>query len=143
MKKSYLFSILAMAITSFLILLFSSVQAIEVNGVPEGCTSITVGRLASVDGSVMTSHTADSREHRTWLDIQPTRHHKKGEMENIYKNTEFTPSAYDLSKREVVGKIDGTEVTYGYINTFLPPMNVHQLAVGESTFGGKKEMRSE
>jgi len=33
-------------------------------------------------------------------------------------------------------------VTYGYINTFLPPMNVHQLAVGESTFGGKKEMRS-
>jgi len=133
---------LALAVASFLVLLITSVQAIEVDGVPEGCTSITVGRLASVDGSVMTSHTADTREHRTWLDIQPTRRYKAGEKQDIYKDSEYTLSAYDLSKREVVGQIPAPPVTYGYINTFLPPMNVHQLAVGESTFGGKKEMRS-
>jgi len=34
-----------------------------VNGRPDGCTSITVGNKASMDGSVMTSHTCDS--HRT------------------------------------------------------------------------------
>ncbi|MGM0408394.1 MAG: C69 family dipeptidase, partial [Bacteroidota bacterium] len=32
-------------------------------GYPEGCTSITVGKKASADGSVITSHTDDS--HRT------------------------------------------------------------------------------
>ena len=29
-------------------------------GFPDGCTSITVGKLASADGSVFTSHTDDS-----------------------------------------------------------------------------------
>ncbi|MFN3695243.1 MAG: C69 family dipeptidase, partial [Ignavibacterium sp.] len=31
-----------------------------VDGFPEGCTTIAVGKLASFDGSVMTSHTDDS-----------------------------------------------------------------------------------
>ncbi len=34
-----------------------------VGGYPDGCTSIMVGKKASIDGSVMTSHTCDS--HRT------------------------------------------------------------------------------
>lgn len=36
------------------------------------CTSIMVGRKASADGSVMTSHTCDSW-YRTWMQIVPAR----------------------------------------------------------------------
>jgi dipeptidase len=32
--------------------------------------------------------------------------------------------------------------TYGYINTIYPAINEHQLAIGESTFGGKDVMKS-
>ena len=37
---------------------------------PESCTSIMVGKKASADGSVMTSHTCDGN-YRTWMDIVP------------------------------------------------------------------------
>ena len=34
---------------------------------PESCTSILVGKKASADGSVMTSHTCDGN-YRTWME---------------------------------------------------------------------------
>ena len=34
----------------------------------ESCTSIMVGKKASTDGSVITSHTCDGR-YRTWLQV--------------------------------------------------------------------------
>ena len=37
----------------------------------EGCTSILVGKAASVDGSTMTSHSCDSTTDRTWMNIVP------------------------------------------------------------------------
>ena len=40
-------------------------------GVPEGCTSITAGKEATVDGSVITSHTDDSHKTRSLMDIMP------------------------------------------------------------------------
>jgi len=40
-------------------------------GFPDGCTTITLGKKASVDGSVMISHTCDSHRTRSWFDIQP------------------------------------------------------------------------
>ena len=38
----------------------------------DSCTSVLVGRLASVDGSTMTSHSCDSGTDRTWMTIVPT-----------------------------------------------------------------------
>ena len=35
------------------------------------CTSITVGKKASADGSVMTSHTDDSHRSRTNISVTP------------------------------------------------------------------------
>ncbi len=40
-------------------------------GTPDGCTSITAGKLATADGSVITSHTDDSHRTRSWIDIVP------------------------------------------------------------------------
>ena len=49
----------------------------------EGCTSVLVGKAASVDGSTMTSHSCDSTTDRTWMNIVPSRQHKPGEMAKV------------------------------------------------------------
>jgi dipeptidase len=41
------------------------------------------------------------------------------------------------------GKITRAAHTHGYINTAYPCMNDHQLAVGESTFGGRASLQSD
>ena len=46
----------------------------------ESCTSIMVGRLASADGSVITSHTCDGVSH-TWISMEPAADHPKGLMQ--------------------------------------------------------------
>jgi dipeptidase len=109
----------------------------------DACTTITVGKKASVDGSVMTTHTCDSRVDRTWLDIVPSRKYKPGTKRKTYLKSHMTSSAYDLSKQEYIGDIPQVERTYKYLNATLPPINENQVAVGEATFGGKKEMRSD
>ncbi|MCP4217719.1 MAG: hypothetical protein GY765_23965 [bacterium] len=109
----------------------------------DACTTITVGKNASYDGSVMTTHTCDSRKDRTWFDIVPAKKHKPGTKRKTYLNTHITVSAHDLSKQELKGEIAQVPVTHKYLNTALPCLNEHQVAIGEATFGGKKEMRSD
>ena len=46
----------------------------------ESCTSIMVGKKASADGSVFTSHTDDSHRTRSWIDIKPAKKHKPGRI---------------------------------------------------------------
>lgn len=112
-------------------------------GVPEGCTSITVGKLASADGSVMTSHTDDSHRTRSWMDIVPPKKHKSGSTTKMYKRTATDSLAMPAYKHTVIGNIPQIESTYGFINTAYPCMNDQQLAIGESTFGGRDILYSE
>lgn len=107
------------------------------------CTTITVGKLASTDGSVMTSHTCDSRVTRTWMDIQMRKNHRPGSRRKTYTDTEKTPSSFDLSKQKLKGEMDQPNVTYKFFNSALPFMNGNQVAIGESTFDGKKIMHSD
>jgi len=109
----------------------------------DGCTTITVGKKASVDGSVMTSHTCDSRITRTWIDIIEGKNYKKGALRKVYTDSNKTVSAYDLSNQKLRGEIPQPEYTYKYLDSGLPPLNENQVAVGESTFGGKKIMKSD
>ena len=48
-----------------------------------GCTSIMVGRLATVDGSVITCHTCDGN-YRQWVNIVPHRQNKPGSTNKLY-----------------------------------------------------------
>ena len=112
-------------------------------GYPEGCTSITVGKLASWDGSVMTSHTDDSHRTRSWIDIVPAQKHKKGETVTMYKRRPIDTLAMPAYGHFPIGEIPQVEYTNGYINTAYPSLNDKQLGIGESTFGGREELQSD
>ncbi len=81
-------------------------QTIEVENDFEGanCTSIMVGKDASTDGSVMTSHTCDSR-YRTWMRWEAAADHENGERVKIQKGTMHTADPYDSRGVEVKGEI--------------------------------------
>ena len=125
-------------------LLYAQVDKSDWMGLyPEGCTSITVGKKASTDGSVMTSHTDDSHKTRSWMDIQPAKEHKTGTLKPMYKR--ITSDAYAMPKydHQEIGSIPEVKNTFGYINTAYACMNQFQLAMGESTFGGREELQSD
>jgi dipeptidase len=110
---------------------------------PDGCTTVTVGRKASAEGWVTTSHTCDSHRTRSWLDIMPAKTYRKGDKVTMLKRTNEDSLAMPAYKYIAVGEIPQVEYTYGYINTAYPCLNDQQLAVGESTFGGRPTLKSD
>ena len=112
-------------------------------GFPEGCTSITVGKSATVDGSVITSHTDDSHRTRSWMDIVPAKKYKNGSVTPMYKRLADDSKRMPTYKHDQVGAIPQVKKTYGFVNTAYPCMNEYQLGVGESTFGGREELQSD
>jgi dipeptidase len=106
----------------------------------ESCTSVIVGRLASVDGSTMTSHSCDSYSDRTWINIAPHKKHQPGDMCPVYLQPKRTKGPNDRALKK--GEIPQVPETFAFINTAYPCLNEHQLAIGETTFGGKRELRS-
>ncbi|MBN1779838.1 C69 family dipeptidase [bacterium] len=112
-------------------------------GRPDGCTSITVGRAASADGSVITSHTCDSHRTRSWLDIIPEKTHAPGSSCKIRKRQSDDTKAMPAYQHPVAGEIGQVRRTHGFINTAYPCMNDRQLAIGESTFGGRENLHSD
>jgi len=109
-------------------------------GYPDGCTTIMVGKKATADGSVITSHTCDSHRTRSWFDIISPKKHKKNSQDIMVKRGKNDSLAMPTYKYDEVGEIPQVSKTFGYINTAYPCMNDHQLAIGESTFGGRKTL---
>ena len=62
----------------------------------DACTSIMVGTNASVDGSVMTSHTCDSW-YRTWMSIEPAKDYPRDTIMNIYEGLMHAEHANDMT----------------------------------------------
>ena len=122
---------------------FSQSKADWVGGFPEGCTSITAGKDATADGSVITSHTDDSHRTRSWMNIKPPGDHESDATVPMYKRVNDSSQAMPAYKHEQIGEIPQVDQTHGYLNTAYPSMNEHQLAIGESTFGGRDELQSD
>lgn len=101
----------------------------------ESCTSIMVGKKASTDGSVITSHTCDGN-YRTWLRIEAAETHADSAVHHVYKGTLHTETPWDQRKVELAGTIPQVKQTYAYLNTAYPSLNEKQLAIGETTFVG-------
>ena len=101
----------------------------------QSCTSIMVGRKASADGSVITSHTCDGR-YRTWVQMEPAADHEAGAMHQVLRGTMKTAFRGDTTGVKLMGEIPEAAHTYAYLNTAYPCFNEKQLAIGETTFGG-------
>ncbi len=108
----------------------------------DGCTSITVGKQATTDGSVITCHTCDGN-YRTWVNIVPHKNHEEGSTTNIYWGTLHTETPWDLRGKILKGKIPEIKETYAYLNVAYPCLNEKQLGIGETTIRGRRELRND
>jgi len=90
------------------------------------CTNLLVTKGASADGSVMITYTCDAEFHPT-LEYSPAADHPDGDSIEI---TDWSG--------KVRGKIAQVAHTYAVVDL----MNEHQLAISETTFGGREELRN-
>lgn len=90
------------------------------------CTNLIAGKGATTDGSVMMSYSADSHNLFGFLHHSPAAKHPKGAMRKI--------TDWDTGKP--LGEIPQVAETYNVVGN----MNEHQLAIGESTWGGREEL---
>ncbi len=121
-----------------LIQLVSSAYAQDRVANRDACTDIIVGRLASTDGSVITSHTGACDECR--VHYVPAQEFPEGAKAPVYygmQNVRTPLKDYG----EIVGYIPQVGKTYAYFHTGYPQMNEHQLAIGESTLSQRKELQ--
>ena len=108
----------------------------------DACTSIMVGRNASTDGSVMTSHTCDSW-YRTWMSIVPAKDYPRDTIMSIYEGRMHTEHQKDMTDVKEKGTIPQAKHTYRFLDTAYPCLNEKQLAIGETTISGRDTLQNE
>ncbi len=91
------------------------------------CTNYLVTKGASKDGSTMITYAADSHIRYGELYFSPARSWPEGSMVTIYSRGTAKP----------LGQIPQVAHTYQTVGF----MNEHQVAIGESTFGGRPELK--
>ena len=108
----------------------------------DACTSIMVGREASADGSVLTSHTCDSW-YRTWMSIEPAHDYPRDTVTSIRGGLMHTEHQGDMTGVKERGTIPQASHTYSFLNTAYPCLNEKQLAMGETTISGRDTLQNE
>ena len=106
------------------------------------CTSIVVGPRASADGSVMTSHTCDSHHTGSDIIVVPPGKHPRGTELMLSCRFEDLSGPMPRYGRKPTGPIPQAAETLGYLAPAYAVMNQRQVAIGESTFEGRKELCS-
>ena len=119
MKRNEKKRILAGGLAAFLLLLGAAPGA-------EACTNLIAGKKATSDGSVMVTYAADSHNLYGMLTHTPAADHPKGSVRKIVE--------WDTGKP--LGEIPQVPHTYNVVGN----INEHQVAIGESTWGGHKEL---
>ena len=141
MAKTKLFTIALIFLFSIQALTAFS-QSPEDEMYRESCTSIMAGRKATDDGSVITAHTCDAY-YRTWLRFVPAQKFERDTTHKVYWGTMHTHTAWSMDKVELKGEIPEVKSTFAYLNTAYPCINEKQLAIGETTISGRKELKNE
>lgn len=95
-------------------------------GISQACTSFLVGKKASADGSAFITYNADDYGMYGRLLYYPAAHHAKGSMRRIV----------DGDTNHYLGEIPEAETTYSVMGN----INEHQVAITETTFGGREEL---
>jgi dipeptidase len=93
----------------------------------DACTNFIVTKGASADGSVMVTYNADAGGFMEPLYYLPAKDHAPNTMVDIY----------DWDSGKFLGKIKQIPHTYQVIGN----MNEWQVAIGETTFTGREELR--
>ncbi len=106
----------------------AALLAVAALGAPpaDTCTSILVSRGASVDGSCMITYNCDGEFH-PHLTYEAAADHEPGETIEI--------TSWHGEVRGVIPQVPHTYAVVGL-------MNEHQLAIGETTFDGREELRN-
>ena len=97
-----------------------------VNNKVNACTNYLITKGASVDGSVMISYAADSHVLYGELYHWPAAMWPAGTMMDVYE--------WDTGK--FLGQIEQASETYNVVGN----MNEHQVAIGETTYGGLSQL---
>ena len=92
------------------------------------CTNFLVGKDASQDGSTMISYAADSYALYGFLHFVPAADHPEGAVREVK----------DWDTGKPLCTIPQVAHTYNVVGN----MNEHQLAIGETTWGGRPELES-
>ncbi|MBC8183555.1 C69 family dipeptidase [candidate division KSB1 bacterium] len=92
------------------------------------CTNFLISKGASKDGSTMITYAADAHVLYGELYFTPAGDHLPGEMLDIY----------DWDSGKYLGQIKQVVHTY----TVVGNMNEHQVSIGETTWGGRSELRN-
>jgi len=115
----------------------------------EACTVIIVGKNASVDGSVMSTHTCDCGVCDWTFRYIPAADWPAGSTRKIYHIDQFFayPPDVGLKWEKIRDNFSGLEIpqpahTFGYIHGAFGYMNDNQVAIGESTIGAQKKMEN-
>jgi len=119
MKKLLL--TIAICFLSVLVLFLTLVQT----GNP--CTNLLITKGASLEGATMISYTADSHTLYGELYYWPAADYPEGTMMDVY----------DWDTGKLLGRIKQALHTYSVVGN----INEHQLAIGETTFGGREELQ--
>ncbi|MFO7621055.1 MAG: C69 family dipeptidase [Bacteroidales bacterium] len=93
---------------------------------PKACTNFLITKGASRDGSVMITYSADSHVLYGELYFWPAKKWPAGSMVDVYE--------WDTGK--FMGRIPQLAETYSVVGN----INQYQLAIGETTFGGRPEL---
>jgi dipeptidase len=116
----------------------------------EACTVIMVGRNASTDGSVMTTHTCDCGVCDWTFRYIPAADHKPGDVRRIYHIDQFGtfPPEIGLKWEEIKNQFSGLEIpevarTHAYIHGDFGYMNDVQVSIGESTIGNVQKLENQ
>lgn len=97
-----------------------------------GCTSILVGKDASVDGSTMVTHSADCGLCDYTIKYIPAADHEPNEVMRVYWVKQYTEGETNIPEDSGID-IPQVPHTYAYTKTFFGLMNEHQVGIGEST----------
>lgn len=103
----------------------------------EACTVIVAGKKATVDGSVLNSHTDCGPDSR--IRVVKGEKFPKGAMANIYWGILDAGRPLD-DYGKVLGTIPQVRETYTYFHSAYSQMNEYQLCIGESTTNQRPEL---
>lgn len=106
---------------------FATVALLSMHPDVQSCTNFLVTPGASVNGSSMITYAADAHVLYGELYYTPAATYPEGTWLSIYE--------WDTNK--FLGQIRQVRQTYSVVGN----MNEHQLAIGETTYGGRRELR--